>query len=37
MARGYRKPEDVVPLPVTKEEVIAFCQELGLPTAAKPL
>jgi hypothetical protein len=37
MARGHRKPEDVVPLLVTKEEVVALCQELGLPTAAKPL
>jgi hypothetical protein len=37
MIWGRRKPEDVVPLPVTKEEVIALCQELGLSTYGKRL
>lgn len=35
MVWGRRKESDVVPLPVTKEEVLALCEELGLPTETR--
>jgi hypothetical protein len=35
MVWGWDRESKVVPLPVTKEEVLALCDELGLPTETR--